>query len=199
MLTDTELIDPASAEHLIEEGAAAIASDALDGVARSKKATSGRRKLRCDRDRRRPGGSSRRLSPGAGGPALCHPRRERTHRGLLAQTLGFATTVHAGEAGRSRRDALFGAAQLRFQPRTRWRTISPPMPRGFNFQCAAACASISCSSSGSRYVIQTGALELEASQVVVAMAGYQRPKSPHRSRRRCRRKSCRCIRAPTAT
>jgi putative flavoprotein involved in K+ transport len=31
---------------------------------------------------------------------------------------------------------------------------------------------------GSRYVVRTGARELEASQVIVAMAGYQRPKIP---------------------
>ena len=68
--------------------------------------------FRRDRDRRRPGGARRRLSSGADGPSLRDTRRQRARRRFVAQALGLAPPVHAGETRRSGRHALSRPAEL---------------------------------------------------------------------------------------
>ncbi len=71
-----------------------------------------REQLRRDRDRRRSGRPLGRLSPRARRRALRDPRRQRAHRRFLAQALGLAAPVHAGEARQPGRHAVSRAAQL---------------------------------------------------------------------------------------
>ena len=81
--------------------------------------------------RRRPGRPRGRLPPEAAGPVVRDPRRERARRRQLAQALGLAAALLAGEPRRAARDAVPGAARRRTRRRTRWPTTSRPTPRDF--------------------------------------------------------------------
>ena len=104
------------------------------------------RELRRDRDRRRPGRALGRLSPRARRRALRDPRCARAHRRCLAQALGLAAPVHAGEVRRPAGHALPRPAQL-LPDQGR----DGGLPRGVcagasRCRCAPACGSSGCSS-----------------------------------------------------
>ena len=176
MRTDTELIDPASAEHLIEEGAAAIAATRWM-ASRAQKATSGRQSFD--------------VIVIGGGQAGLAVGYHLAQAGLRFVILDASERI--GDSWRKRWDSLrlFTPAKLdglvgmpfpgprnAFPTKDEMADYLAAYAARFQLPVRSGVRVDKLFKQGSRYVVQTGALELEASQVVVAMAGYQRPKVP---------------------
>ncbi len=176
MRTDTELIDPASAEHLIEEGAAAIAATRWMASS-AQKATSGRQSFD--------------VIVIGGGQAGLAVGYHLAQAGLRFVILDASERI--GDSWRKRWDSLrlFTPAKLdglvgmpfpgprnAFPTKDEMADYLAAYAARFQLPVRSGVRVDKLFKQGSRYVVQTGALELEASQVVVAMAGYQRPKVP---------------------
>ena len=181
MTTDTELIDPAMRPtHLIEEGAASMATRGW--LARSE----GDFRNRESFDVIVIGGGQAGLSVGY------HLARAGVRFVILD------ANERIGDSWRKRWDSLrlftpakldglvgmrFPAPRNSFPTKDEMADYLEAYAARFRLPVRSGVRVEKLFKRGSRYVIKTGALELEADQVVVAMASYQRPKVPDRSRR----------------
>ena len=94
--------------------------------------------------RRRPGGPVGRLLPGAARAVVRDPRGQRARRRLVAQALGLAAAVHAGQVRRPHRPAVPGAA-VQFPDQGRDGRLPRSATRSTSTcRCAPASRSIAC-------------------------------------------------------
>src|SRR5580765_8003825 len=176
MRTDTELIDQDSAAHLIEEGTAAMAATRWMTPSAHKAAS------------RRPSFDVIVIGGGQAGLAVGYHLAQAGLRFIILDA-----SERIGDSWRNRWDSLrlFTPAKLdglvgmpfpgprnAFPTKDEMADYLAAYAARFQLPMRSGVHVDKLFKQGSRYVVQARALELEASQVVVAMAGYQRPKVP---------------------
>ena len=99
-------------------------------------------------------------------------------RRRLAQAMGLAASVHAGQVRRAASGCRFPRRPSAFRPRTRWRTTSNRYAKHFNLPVRTGVKVDRVWRDGARYLVEAGDRRFEADHVVVAMATYQKPRVP---------------------
>ena len=129
-------------------------------------------------DRRRTGGSVRRVPPEAGRTPVRDPGRERAHRRQLADPLRLVAPLHPALGDPAPGVAVPGLRD-RSRRRTSWPTTSRRTPRRFDLPVADGDPAWNgLSREGERFVIAAGERRIEADDVIVATGAHRDPRVP---------------------